>query len=490
MASVADLYTQVLGRAPDAAGLAYWESMFGSTVDPAELATFKSVAAVTEPTAVAPTAAPAPDPNFVDPGLWRNVDTVNAASQPVTPSTAVAAPKTVNDLYQTFYGTPGDASGLSYWGGADKAVTPKDAASWLLWAGKDPSIANKSTGLTVDQAYETYLGFKPDETARNYWTGGDPNKPLTTAELAAITSEAYGLNKKDGNGLFGSGIGPDVGWVNLRDNLEAAGVVAGNYFLPGSSMLTSQLVTEGAKEALATDVGKVANIAAGAAGGIQGNAANYGKLGEAAGITGPAAGAAPTAGALDAQFVAADAAQLAQQGLSQAAIEQNLLAAGVDAFTAADAAQLALQGIKGGQLEGLLTQSAGGNPIFSGAGGVTGSTTGGTTAGTPTTNTNPLTNLTPDQVTTLAKAGINVAGILGAGAAVKGITNNLTGTGGGGMLTQQDRSGISSGSAQYSPEYYQAIQAKYNQMMPAQPRDVTTDLKSWYETKYAPKVTQ
>lgn len=52
MATVADLYASVLGRAPDAGGLAYWESMFGSTVDPTEAATFLSVANVTEPVVV------------------------------------------------------------------------------------------------------------------------------------------------------------------------------------------------------------------------------------------------------------------------------------------------------------------------------------------------------------------------------------------------------------------------------------------------------
>ena len=208
------------------------------------------------------------------------------------------------------------------------------------------------------------------------------------------------------------------------------------------------------------------------------------------GAAGAGTGAGASAGAgADAAFVAADASQLAAQGLSQAAIEQNLIAAGVDAFTAFDAAQLALQGIGENQMTGLLTQSAGGSPIFAPP-----TTTGGsgatstTTTTPPTTTTNPLTNLTPTQITTLAKAGINVAGILGGAAAVGGLTGGLGGGGTGGMLTQQDRSGISSGSAQYSPEYYQAIQAKYNQMMPQQPRDVTTDLKNWYETKYAPKV--
>lgn len=98
-------------------------------------------------------------------------------------------------------------------------------------------------------------------------------------------------------------------------------------------------------------------------------------------------------------------------------------------------------------------------------------------------------SLTASQIAQLAKAGISIAGLAGG---AKAISNVSGGGGTGGMLTQQDRSGVSSGTANYSPEYYQAIQAKYNQMMPTTqpPRDVTTDLKSWYETKYAPKVTQ
>ena len=88
-------------------------------------------------------------------------------------------------------------------------------------------------------------------------------------------------------GIFGSGIGPDIGWVNFRDGLQAAGVVVGNYVLPGSSLISSQLVTKGAQEELNTDVGRLANIAAGVAGGVEGNMANYGKVGEAIGATPP-----------------------------------------------------------------------------------------------------------------------------------------------------------------------------------------------------------
>lgn len=39
--SISDLYQQYLGRAPDAEGLQYWSNMFGSSIDPSEIATFR-----------------------------------------------------------------------------------------------------------------------------------------------------------------------------------------------------------------------------------------------------------------------------------------------------------------------------------------------------------------------------------------------------------------------------------------------------------------
>lgn len=65
----------------------------------------------------------------------------------------------------------------------------------------------------------------------------------------------------------------------------------------------------------------------------------------------------------DASFVAADAAQLAAQGLNPDAIIQNLSAAGVNPLVAADAAQLASQGLSANQMSTLLAQS-GANQIF------------------------------------------------------------------------------------------------------------------------------
>ena len=97
--------------------------------------------------------------------------------------------------------------------------------------------------------------------------------------------------------LFGglSDIGSSVSnfvsdtYMDVRDPLQAAAVVAGNYFVPGSSLLTSQLVSDEAKGMLSSDVGQIANLAAGAAGAGAGNLSAGTQAGQAAGLTGQAA---------------------------------------------------------------------------------------------------------------------------------------------------------------------------------------------------------
>lgn len=64
-------------------------------------------------------------------------------------------------------------------------------------------------------------------------------------------------------------------WTELRDTVEAGAVAAGNYFVPGSSLLTSQLVSEGAKEKLGSDLGRLATMGAGISGGMEGNLSNW-----------------------------------------------------------------------------------------------------------------------------------------------------------------------------------------------------------------------
>lgn len=56
------------------------------------------------------------------------------------------------------------------------------------------------------------------------------------------------------------------GWTGIRDLAETAGDLAGNYFLPGSSLLTDQLVSKGSQKQLSSPLGEIGQIASGFAG--------------------------------------------------------------------------------------------------------------------------------------------------------------------------------------------------------------------------------
>lgn len=57
------------------------------------------------------------------------------------------------------------------------------------------------------------------------------------------------------------------GWTGFRDDVESAASLAGNYALPGSSLVTDNLVSKGSEKTLDSTLGKVAQFATGAAGG-------------------------------------------------------------------------------------------------------------------------------------------------------------------------------------------------------------------------------
>ena len=55
-------------------------------------------------------------------------------------------------------------------------------------------------------------------------------------------------------------------WTGIRDTLESAAAVAGNYLLPGSGLISSQLVSKGSQEQLGSTLGKLAMAGSGLAG--------------------------------------------------------------------------------------------------------------------------------------------------------------------------------------------------------------------------------
>lgn len=149
------------------------------------------------------------------------------------------------------------------------------------------------------------------------------------------------------------------------------------------------------------------------------------------------------------------------QGASSSTLNDDLLKA-----AALAAAAYGGYSLFGGAGAGGLTTSelAAADMALGGAGGTAGAEAlaSAATAGS--------TGLTSSQLANLAKAGINVAGIVGA-------TNAITNTGsntGSAMATPTQTQ------PQYTQDYYTQLQNTYNQIMPGVPRDVVSNLASWY----------
>lgn len=120
------------------------------------------------------------------------------------------------------------------------------------WGTNQPWIDKNTTPTT----YNGVQGFTIDPSLIN-----DPN-------FAVQNLGSYRDNSNKNGSLF----------TQLRDGLEAAGSVVGNYFLPGSGLVTAPLTSKGSQDYLNSSLGRVAMIGSGVAGGVNGNLGNYGKI--------------------------------------------------------------------------------------------------------------------------------------------------------------------------------------------------------------------
>lgn len=121
-------------------------------------------------------------------------------------------------------------------------------------------------------------------------------------------------------------------YMAVRDPLQASAVVVGNYYFPGSSILTSKLVSDGAKEQLNTPEFRIANLGASAYGAYDGNFANYGFK---------SAGEAEAAYAADVNSVAPELTAAEVNALIASEQAAGLTAAEVNAMIAEEAATAA-----------------------------------------------------------------------------------------------------------------------------------------------------
>jgi hypothetical protein len=223
--------------------------------------------------------------------------------------------------------------------------------------------------------------------------------------------------------------------------------------------------------------------------------------------------AGSTAGALagsDAAFIAADAAQLAAQGLGEAQIAQVLAAADVSSGAAALAASMATNGLDATTMTQQLGNLSSNTGLFNQNISETAFNTADAAQLAQQTGNNIASieqnlvaaGLDPLEAATYAQQAALASGVAPTQGMWDEFTNylkenpSLLNTLGGaatiGAVSQIPRPTAASvpafkpvdTMASYSPEYYQQVQQYYNTYMPASPRDVSTPLQGWYGSEY------
>lgn len=500
MASLEQLYQEYLGRAPDPEGLAYWTNMFGSNIDPAEQAIFKQA---TDDARTAGIEPPAPTQT-------------PTATQSLTSSASSQRQQEINDwvynheplLYQKTYQAiqSGNAKIEQF---EDGRLVVKDASNNIIeGVGVDPNtgqirVPTSNGALWVSTeigqggkltpiAPENYNNQVSYQSKGNDWDkyGGlvmTAAGILGAPYLSGLIGGATGLTGAALTGATGATIGGLGSAVMGGDPLKGALLGGLGGYAMGSL----------SNAATPTDLGMNSQLTPAAIeSGLGSPGYGYNAAAASSGLFNPAAVGAgaylQTSYPYDmADFLAADALQLqGQVGNNLPAIEQNLVASGVDPLVAADVAnQVALNpGISQYDLTNYINTTFGGGNIYDvnmatqyptsqlpGAGGLLTNLPGAGTAAGGTTTTDggasSGTGLSNSQIANLIRGGLSLAG---AGA----IASNMGGgMGGAGALPTQ-------GIPTNTPEYYQAIQQYYNTYMPEVPRDVATPLQQWYDSKY------
>jgi arylsulfate sulfotransferase len=142
-------YQSILGRAPDAGGLAYWEG---------QAALVQSLGANVNET-------------------WRGL-AITFFNSPEYRSFNRTDDSYVNDLYRTFFARAPDAGGLAYWKGQLQGGIPREGILlWFLFSAEFDSYMKGLFGETTARAeadmvvdfYRGFLGRLPDEGGYNYW---------------------------------------------------------------------------------------------------------------------------------------------------------------------------------------------------------------------------------------------------------------------------------------------------------------------------------
>jgi len=249
MATVTEIYRQVLGRDPDPAGLANWTAAFGSTVDPTELAQFQ-LAAQPELAVTGFTPATASSQGAAFTGFERTPAMPSGPASPEMPVVLNQTP-TVEQLYNMYLARDPSSAEVANWTAAfGSTVDPNEVRQFE--AAAQPELAFKSererkaiadARLSADGGM---LGVSPPPTT--------PTQPIT-GEVGqyGYENKAPVLNATVAKNLLGNefavkaDIGPsnELGWATNSKYQGEILTGAGLYGIRGSSEEIQKILAAG-----------------------------------------------------------------------------------------------------------------------------------------------------------------------------------------------------------------------------------------------------
>jgi len=545
MATVEDLYRQVLGREPDPEGKAFWESAFGGSVDPAEQASFmQSVQSTLSATPVEQQATLAP-----------NLTT--------TSSTPLVVAKLTDQILSQ--GTTDQWSGQGYGSAqanaADMAkIIAATGVTDISQFGKVPAyeqVFDTSTrmynGQRLVPAYNgdgTY-SYGSYKGSGQYDGEGHEIQTFVKAPADAKLEVVYGVTRSGGDAgdylepvdqskvkiidgkpvvdtgqtTFGNKL-TETPVANTYSELQTGNAFGGTFAGKGNTGYRVEFAPNGTPLFYTTGASS-SDVPSWVVPALVLGGAYFGL--DASGLLSGTAGGSLTAGITVADIAAAEAA-LAGATTAGGLLTAGSLTAGITpAQIAAAEAALPTSGLLSGSLTAGITptQIAAGEAALPSAGGSltagittadiaaseaglpsAGSLTAGITtadiaaseAGLPAAVGSLTAGITPTNIAA-SEAGLPSASV---STNVGNILSNLTpnqianivggfgGLLGGAALTSGGGTGGTGGVGALptqgvplnTADYYTAIQQNYNRLLPAVPRDVATPLAQWYNSQY------
>lgn len=143
---------------------------------------------------------------------------------------------------------------------ADAAIN--DAINKSISSDKDQNAISRAQQFDYEKNY-ALTHNAPGSAIYNYWA----NRPIEaqwakTFDYTKNPSSTWNKPPSDPGGSF---------LTTLRDLGETAAVIAGNFVVPGSSALTSNLASKNSQKQLSSDIGQIAQVGSSIAGGLSGN---------------------------------------------------------------------------------------------------------------------------------------------------------------------------------------------------------------------------